>query len=451
MEKESISSKSKAFGQLNKVTLLSKILAGTLFVTLPVLLFWVGYNQGYSQGLASGGYIQQAEDLIISQTTNPTDTVSPSTTLTPTPLLILNPLTDKYYFLETLFEDISNNYEVIGHKITEVNPDGKTRLIYTSKDSRYWVKASLIDANTIGVFNHTDYIAETVDLNTLEVKVVKNFRVNEFDRVDYFSWIDKNSFVYTFEKADTNQQDSKDERVTTLRIFANGIDKELKVLEFNSPQTGRDYVAHSMRLILSPDKNLILITTPNGGVDGPRINKTRIFDLNGVEKLSIEKTTSPEWIDNSSIVYTSTEDGNLYKINIVSKAKELLLNTSNKPSYGMRHRNGKLIYWRPYDNENAVVYLFDLKSKTEKRLTNFATEAEWLNDNEIYYTRVSRCFGTGGKCDQNSYTRVGMEKLNINTLESDFISDRAYETQIFSLSSKRIDDISCDNSSFCVD
>lgn len=448
MEKESISSKSKAFGQLNKVTLLSKALAGILFIALPVLLFWVGYNQGYSQGFASGGVIQESSDVIISQTSNPTDTVSPSTIWTPTPIQILDPLSEKYYFFETIFAS-ATDHNPIGHKITEVAPDGKTRLIYSNNNSGYWYQASMLDANTMGLFNYEDFTAETIDINSLEVKVVKKCASNDHESVDYFTWIDKNSFVYTFEKW---TQDSLDDRVTTLRIFANGIDKELKVMEYNSPQSGRDYRAHSMRLILSPDKKLLLLTSPGEASDGGLLNHLGVFDLDGVEKLSIGKMTSPEWIDNSSIVYTSKEDGNLYKVNIATKAKELLLNTSNNPSYGIRHRNGKLIYWRPKDNENSVIYLFDLKSKTEKSLTNFATEAEWLNDDEIYYTRVSRCYHDNVvDCDQTSYTRVGIERLNINTLKSDLITNKTDSTQIFSLSSKNIDMISCDNSSFCVD
>ncbi len=36
------------------VTTLSKILAGTLFVCLPFLAFWIGHNYGYSLGYANG-------------------------------------------------------------------------------------------------------------------------------------------------------------------------------------------------------------------------------------------------------------------------------------------------------------------------------------------------------------------------------------------------------------
>jgi len=446
MEKESISRKSKLFGQLNKITLLSKVLAGTLFVTLPVLLFWVGFNQGYSQGLASGGYIQQSEDLVISQTTNPTDTVSPSTTLTPTPLLILNPLTDKYYFLETISENGTNPYEnIYSTKITEVNPDGTTKIIFSKSNSSMSYKASMLDANTIGLYDMSKDTIETIDINNSEEKVLKKFNLEDNINLNFFSWIDKESFVYTINKyIERSNPDLYSTMEIRLMMYKNGVEKEIKLLnESMAPQRGLYYETDSLRFMLSPNKKMILLTIPNKSMS--YYDKTYVFDLFGVEKLSLENASSVEWVDDSFLVYTSTEDGNLYKINIVTKVKELLLNTSNNPVYGIRHRNSRLIYWRPSENENAVIYLFDLKSKTEKRLTGYATEAEWLNDNEIYFSKVKPYPGYTG------FEHVSVEWLNVDSLKRGEIFNRVGGLQLFSQLSKNIDYIICDNSTFCLD
>lgn len=434
MEKES-----KQINPLNKVTTLSKVIAGTLFIALPVLLFWIGYNQGYSQGFANGTLVKQSDDIVSEQNDN---TVNPTV---PTVEPILNPLTEKYYYLEHIIEVSGNTTIVIGHKITEINPDGTSRLVYSNSDSRdYSARASMIDVDTIGLFNTHDNTAETIDLNTLEVKVLKKYALKEYEQIDYFTWIDKNSFVYVlknFEKYD-NQK-------TILKIFANGIDKELSTLNFFATQRGFYYGIDSLRFVLSPDKKS-LIMTGDPTAEGS-INQSIVFDLSGNEKFKIDKINSPEWLDNKTIAYTSTADSNLYKVNIETKEKTLLLNTSNNPVYGIRHRNGKIIYWRPSAEDVSNYYLFDLKSKTEKLLVSYAVEADWLNDNEIFFKKLRECYYSFEKCDQRSSTTSYIKKFNIVKNESEIITNKNNIDGIFSLNASNNDDITCDNSAFCLD
>jgi len=250
----------------------------------------------------------------------------------------------------------------------------------------------------------------TLNLETKNIDERKKLPKDEFLLMSGFATETKFSYLYM-----------KGEK-WVLALYDGGSLKNLEEVDIPEAYGRGGFIEDSEKIALSPDgKYLIHISTgsPRGSMDF----NIYVYNLAENSKDIVKDATQPQWLDNGSIIYrkymgNSGGGDGLYVYDVKTKTSEKisdLMYSSYLPNVLLGTK--KIVYNNYPDKQ---VWLFEKANGKNVKLSDWALNPIWVNENNIAFTSVEGC--SGGECDgMSDYNILGISVFDLKTNKATLI------------------------------
>jgi hypothetical protein len=205
-------------------------------------------------------------------------------------------------------------------------------------------------------------------------------------------------------------------------LFDNEILKTLEDITIETYGRG-GFIEDSEKIRFSKDGKYVLQISTSSPRSPSDFN-VYIYDLTNGSKQVISGATQPEWLDSKTIVfrkYDKSGDG-LYLYNVYSKTEEKISGVDSA-SYGPTVLTGanKVIY-TVYPNKQ--VWLYNLNTKKSSKVVDNALNGFWVTPTMVVYEEVEPCNGREGCGGMVDYEVESVSIFNLDSgIKIDSISD----------------------------
>jgi len=240
-----------------------------------------------------------------------------------------------------------------------------------------------------------------LDLESEQLSVVKEFSNTEYKYLSDF--FDKSTYAY----------ESSNPGKWQLNLVKNGQEKIIDSSDLIIGGRG-GFIEDHQAIHFSPaGQYLLYIDTASQRTESVEDINVYIYDVNSGDKKTIPDATTPEWLDNDTIVFRrysakDTPNNGLY-IYTLSTASEQKIDAIMSNAYfpAVDRRQSQITFT---DLNTLEVSTYNLLDKQVVKVLDNAKNTLWLNGETIVYNETTRCTAD---CGPSEFESTAVKTKNI--------------------------------------